>query len=245
MCRASRSSSFPMATSFSISADTRSISELNQNLPSGDEVMVAPQGSAAGWPFSPSADEGYVKDDEKIDADELLKALQEGARAEATRNAAAAAGLELQVVGWAVPPAYNSAQQAAGVGHRPGVRRPPQRELLHQGAGPPRPHLGDPGSRAWMNWAPRGLNCETVLGGYSFNCGRDLCRVGARRQGCRIRSGRAGAGRRRCHRHQEGPVGGASRHSSSRDGKSLSSVAPSSSAGARKFLGKKTRDDAH
>lgn len=87
-------------------ADTSKYLELNQNLPSGDEVLVAPKGLpwAAYLSFS---DEGYVKDDEKIDGDALLKALQEGDKQQ--NEARRSRGWpELHIVGWAVPPAYNS-----------------------------------------------------------------------------------------------------------------------------------------
>jgi uncharacterized membrane-anchored protein len=79
--------------------------ELTHNIASGNEVMVAPENLE--WvAYLSFADEGYVKDDEKIDAPKLLEALQEGAKqgnAERRRRGWA----ELQVVGWAVPPAYN------------------------------------------------------------------------------------------------------------------------------------------
>jgi uncharacterized membrane-anchored protein len=90
-------------------ADTSKYLELNQNIPSGEEVMVAPKGLqwAAYLSFS---EEGYVKDDEKIDAVELLKAMQEGDKAQ--NEARKRRGWpSLHVVGWAVPPAYNSSNK--------------------------------------------------------------------------------------------------------------------------------------
>lgn len=86
--------------------DTSKYLELNQNIPSGNEVMVAPKGME--WTaYLSFSDDGYVKDDEKIDADELLKAMQESDKAqnEARKRRGWPA---LHVVGWAVPPAYNS-----------------------------------------------------------------------------------------------------------------------------------------
>lgn len=83
--------------------------ELNQNLASGNEVLVAP--ADLGWSaYLSFADDGYVKDDEQIDAAQLLKALQEGAE-EGNRERRKRGWPELQVVDWAVPPAYNPANK--------------------------------------------------------------------------------------------------------------------------------------
>jgi uncharacterized membrane-anchored protein len=87
------------------SKNTDKYLELTQNLPSGTEVLVAP--ADLSWSaYLSFADEGYVKDDEKIDAAELLKALQDGAEAgnAERRNRG---WTELHVVDWAVVPAYN------------------------------------------------------------------------------------------------------------------------------------------
>lgn len=87
-------------------ADTSKYLELNQNIPGGEEVMVAPKDME--WTaYLSFSEEGYVKDDEKIDADELLKAMQANDKEE---NAARRkrGWQELHVIGWAVPPAYNS-----------------------------------------------------------------------------------------------------------------------------------------
>ncbi len=80
--------------------------ELTHNLPSGSDVMVGPAG--LDWvAYLSFADEGYVKDDEKIDAPELLKALQEGAQ-QGNEERRRRGWAELQIVGWAVQPAYNA-----------------------------------------------------------------------------------------------------------------------------------------
>ena len=87
-------------------ADTDRFLELNQNIPSGNEVMIAPQD--LGWSaYLSFSDEGYVKDDEKIDAAELLKALQQGTES-ANQERRRRGWDELHVLGWAVPPAYNA-----------------------------------------------------------------------------------------------------------------------------------------
>ena len=87
-------------------ANTRKFLELNENLGGGDEVMIAPQ-SLEWQAYLSFADEGYVKDDEKIDPDALLKSLQESARAQNPERKKRGWS-ELTVVGWATPPAYNT-----------------------------------------------------------------------------------------------------------------------------------------
>src|SRR5512145_1354847 len=54
-------------------------------------------------------DEGYVKDDEKVDADELLKAIREG-QAEANQERAKRGFEPLDIEGWQEPPHYEKAQ---------------------------------------------------------------------------------------------------------------------------------------
>lgn len=80
--------------------------EMNQNIPSGQEVMIAPRD--LGWmAYLSFNSEGYVKDDEHIDAAELLEALQDGSKAE-NKERARRGWAELHIVDWAVPPAYNA-----------------------------------------------------------------------------------------------------------------------------------------
>ncbi|MEN4982485.1 DUF2167 domain-containing protein [Acinetobacter modestus] len=80
--------------------------EITGNLTSGStNILVAPDNSWwATFDFDPS---GYVKDDEKIDADALLKQLKESdapSNEERTRQ-----GLpKLYTVGWAIPPHYDN-----------------------------------------------------------------------------------------------------------------------------------------
>jgi uncharacterized membrane-anchored protein len=80
--------------------------ELNRNLASNTEVLVAP--ADIRWvAYLSFEDEGYVKDNEKIDAAELLKAMQAGT--EQSNDERRKRGWpELHVLNWAVPPAYNS-----------------------------------------------------------------------------------------------------------------------------------------
>jgi uncharacterized membrane-anchored protein len=88
-------------------AETAKFEELNQNLSSGKEVMVAPESLewAAYFVFE---GEGYVKDDEKIDGDAILTALRDGTEA-ANEERKRRGWAPLHVTGWAIPPAYNNA----------------------------------------------------------------------------------------------------------------------------------------
>jgi uncharacterized membrane-anchored protein len=87
-------------------ADTRKFLELNENLSDGSEVMIAPE-TLAWSAYISFADDGYVKDDEKIDADELLETMQENTKA-ANKERRRRGWAEMEILGWAVPPAYNA-----------------------------------------------------------------------------------------------------------------------------------------
>ena len=86
--------------------NTSKFLELQHNLGNGREVMVAPRNLQ--WQaYLEFSDEGYVKDDEKIDAPALLKTLKdntENANAERQRRGWGA----LHLVDWASPPVYNT-----------------------------------------------------------------------------------------------------------------------------------------
>ncbi|MET0292839.1 MAG: DUF2167 domain-containing protein [Steroidobacteraceae bacterium] len=85
--------------------ETDKFLELNQNPSNGTEVMVAPE--SLDWSaYINFSDEGYVKDDETIDAPALLKSLQEGTKA-GNAERRRRGWDELEVTGWAVEPAYN------------------------------------------------------------------------------------------------------------------------------------------
>jgi uncharacterized membrane-anchored protein len=90
-------------------SNTDKFLELNQNIPGGSEVMIAPEDLR--WSaYLSFEDEGYVKDDEKIDAPALLKAMQEGTE-ESNKERRRRGWREIHVLDWAVPPAYNNANQ--------------------------------------------------------------------------------------------------------------------------------------
>ena len=87
-------------------ADTKKFLELNHNLSNGQEVMIAP--TEGEWTaFLEFDDGGYVKDDDKIDAADLLKSLKEST--EAANDERRKRGWDpMHVTGWATPPAYNA-----------------------------------------------------------------------------------------------------------------------------------------
>ncbi len=89
------------------SANTQELLKLSGNLPSPDNFTIAAK-DLHWWSVFSFDDMGYVKDDEKIDADALLASMRENeieANKERTRQ-----GLEtLTIVGWAVPPHYDQA----------------------------------------------------------------------------------------------------------------------------------------
>lgn len=92
--------------SFLGSADTDKFLKLNGNPPPGNAYTIAPaQGSWFGiLSFAP---EGYVKDDEKIDADDLLKALKKQ-NAAGNENKRKQGYDTLTMEGWAIPPRYDA-----------------------------------------------------------------------------------------------------------------------------------------
>lgn len=90
-------------------SNSRNFLQLTGNIPEDDNFIIAASGEESDWwatfTFNPS---GYVRDDEKIDADELLSTLKEsdGPANEYRREL----GLgELHTVGWVVPPHYDTA----------------------------------------------------------------------------------------------------------------------------------------
>ncbi len=89
--------------------DTLKFLELNENLGSGDEVLVGPD-DLTWMAYLTYADEGYVKDDEKIDPDALLKSLQDSTAA-ANVERKKRGWEELHVTGWTVAPNYNATTQ--------------------------------------------------------------------------------------------------------------------------------------
>jgi len=86
--------------------NTAKFLELQHNLSNGREVMVAPRNLQ--WQaYLEFADEGYVKDDEKIDAPALLKTLKENTESANAERQRRGWGT-LHVVDWAAAPVYNT-----------------------------------------------------------------------------------------------------------------------------------------
>ncbi|MET0335696.1 MAG: DUF2167 domain-containing protein [Rhizobacter sp.] len=90
-------------------AETDKFLKLNGNPPQGQSVTIAPvKGTWFGiLRFAP---EGYVKDDEKIDADTLLKSLKEQ-NAAGNEQKKKQGYQTLTMEGWALPPRYDSANK--------------------------------------------------------------------------------------------------------------------------------------
>jgi uncharacterized membrane-anchored protein len=90
-------------------ANTDKFLEMNENLASGKEVMVAPE--SLDWSaYLSFEDEGYVKDDEQIDAAALLQTLKDGTE-QSNAERRERGWPEMHVLDWAVKPAYNRGTQ--------------------------------------------------------------------------------------------------------------------------------------
>ena len=87
-------------------ADTEKFNALNQNLGGAKEYLIAP-GDMHWFALFHFSDDGYVKDDEKIDAPSLLasitKSTEEGNKLRREKGWG-----EMTVVGWQTPPHYDS-----------------------------------------------------------------------------------------------------------------------------------------
>ena len=86
--------------------NTSKFLELQHNLGDGREVMVGPR-DLHWMAYLEFDDEGYVKDDEKIDAAALLKTLKENTE-RANEERQRRGWDPLHVVDWATPPVYNT-----------------------------------------------------------------------------------------------------------------------------------------
>ncbi|KGM54578.1 hypothetical protein N799_09115 [Lysobacter arseniciresistens ZS79] len=86
-------------------AETRRYVEWTENIPSDEEYLFGPTSDKWEAYFS-FYEEGYVKDDESLDADELLASLQES-QAASNEERRSRGWSELVLEGWHVPPRYN------------------------------------------------------------------------------------------------------------------------------------------
>jgi uncharacterized membrane-anchored protein len=87
-------------------ANTAKYEELNHNLSDGKEVLIAPKSFQWNAYFL-FENEGYVKDSDKIDADAILKSLTDSTEA-ANEERRRRGWADLHVVGWTIPPTYNT-----------------------------------------------------------------------------------------------------------------------------------------
>jgi uncharacterized membrane-anchored protein len=86
--------------------DTKTFQELMENVANGHEYLLAPE-DLHWFALFEYEDTGYVKDDEKIDADALLKSLRESTEA-GNEERRRRGWSEMHVKGWRVQPAYNA-----------------------------------------------------------------------------------------------------------------------------------------
>lgn len=88
-------------------AETARYVEWSENIPAGDEYLFGPANDnwEAYFAFSP---DGYVRDDEQLDPDELLATLRRN-QAASNEERRQRGWPELAIEGWQVPPRYNEA----------------------------------------------------------------------------------------------------------------------------------------
>jgi uncharacterized membrane-anchored protein len=87
-------------------ADTAKLETLTHNVGGGTQYFLAPKDLH--WEvFFSFRDDGYVKDDEKIDAAALLKTIEDSTEA-ANKVRRERGWDEMQVVGWQTPPHYDT-----------------------------------------------------------------------------------------------------------------------------------------
>ena len=96
----------PVGYVFLNPADTAKLQTLEHNLGGGTQYFLAPDDLHWGATLS-FKDDGYVKDDEKIDADGILKSIEEGTAA-GNKVRRERGWDEMQVVGWQTPPHYDA-----------------------------------------------------------------------------------------------------------------------------------------
>jgi uncharacterized membrane-anchored protein len=87
-------------------ADTAKFATITHNISGGNEYFLAPDDLHWGAHFS-FQDDGYVKDDEKIDAAALLNNIQTNTTA-ANKIRRERGWDEMEVVGWQTPPHYDT-----------------------------------------------------------------------------------------------------------------------------------------
>jgi uncharacterized membrane-anchored protein len=99
----------PKGYRFTKATGTQKMLQMYDNIPSNRELGMLTTEGLGPWIIFEFDETGYVKDDDKdeLDADSLLKTLREGQ--EAGNAQRREMGIEeLELLGWAVPPRYNS-----------------------------------------------------------------------------------------------------------------------------------------
>jgi uncharacterized membrane-anchored protein len=87
-------------------AETAKLEAITHNIGGGTEYFLAPEDLHWGAHFS-FKDDGYVKDDEKIDAESLLQSIKDGT-ASANKLRRERGWDEMEVVGWQTSPHYET-----------------------------------------------------------------------------------------------------------------------------------------
>ena len=90
-------------------ADTARFNEFSENPVSGDEYMFAPD-DLRWFAFLNYDPVGYVKDDESIDADDVLDTIREGTEA-ANEIRKQRGWSTMEILGWRFPPSYDQRTQ--------------------------------------------------------------------------------------------------------------------------------------
>lgn len=95
----------PEGFAFLDAAETKKYNELSHNLSAGNEYFFAPDDGNWGAYFSFN-EEGYVKDNDQLDADALLKSLRDQ-QAQSNVERKQRGWPAFTIVGWQMPPRYN------------------------------------------------------------------------------------------------------------------------------------------
>jgi uncharacterized membrane-anchored protein len=99
----------PKGTVFLNPDDTKKLMEAMQNPSSGKEYLFGPE-SLSWFGIFEYVDSGYVKDDEQIDAEALLKSFRENAE-ESNKYRKDKGWEPIEITGWKYPPRYDSASR--------------------------------------------------------------------------------------------------------------------------------------
>jgi uncharacterized membrane-anchored protein len=96
----------PAGYMFLTTGDTAKLESLTHNIGGGNQYFLAPEDFR--WEaFFDYSDDGYVKDDQKIDADAILDGIKKGTAA-ANKQRREKGWNELEVTGWQTPPHYDA-----------------------------------------------------------------------------------------------------------------------------------------